>query len=169
MVHLDVVEHVKLNTEDNPCEESSDYSFTNCIKKRSTEKLGCQTKWEKPSDFDLPMCTKDQLHDYGNKHEKYQYQEQAQLVKYTQCPLPCSYKEYKLVETPLEGYLTQFGLLIMFGSGNVLVEREELTFSFESFVAECGGWWVHSKQIINFSTVSLNLFLNNICCRCCGD
>jgi hypothetical protein len=138
-VYLDMVEHVKLNTEDNPCKESPDYSFTNCIKKSCNEKIGCQTKWDKSLDSDLPMCTKKQLIKYTDEYENYQDLEQMQLVNYTNCPLPCSYKEYKLVEAPLEGLLSESGLEIMFGSGHVQVEREEETFSFESFVAECGG------------------------------
>ena len=86
-VYLDMVEHVKLNTEDNPCKESPDYSFTNCIKKSCTEKIGCQTKFDKSLDSDLPMCTKKQLIDYTNEIAKYQFLEQMELVNYTKCRL----------------------------------------------------------------------------------
>ena len=39
----------------------------------------------------------------------------------------------------MDGFSLETGVEIMFGSGHVLVEREEETFPFESFVAECGG------------------------------
>ena len=67
--------------------------------------------------------------------------EQTELVDYTQCPLPCSYKEYKLVETPLEAKMgtTECSLDIIFASRVVVVEKEEKTFPFQAFVAECGG------------------------------
>ena len=66
--------------------------------------------------------------------------EQTELVDYTQCPLPCSYKEYKLVEAPIRRFrATECTLDIKFATRIVVVEKEEKTFPFQSFVAECGG------------------------------
>ena len=93
--YIDVVEHIKLNDKKYPCMESYDYSFTECIKTKTMEKVGCRLKWEKSSGYDLPLCNKEQFFRYGEEHDKYFKMEQSELVNYTQCPLPCSYKEYK--------------------------------------------------------------------------
>ena len=138
---IDVVEHNKLNDQKIPCKESYDYSFTNCIKSRTMEKVGCHLKWEKLIKSNLPLCTKEQFFLYVKEHEKYNELEQTNLVNYTNCPLPCSYKHYKLVETPFNEKLggTDCTLNIMFASRIVVVEKEEKTYPFQSFVAECGG------------------------------
>ena len=39
----------------------------------------------------------------------------------------------------MDGFSSETGVEIMFGSGHVLVEIEDKTFSFDSFVAEYGG------------------------------
>ena len=95
LIYIDVVEHQKMNDKKYPCKESNDYSFTNCIKTRTMEKVGCRLKWEKSSGYDLPLCNKEQFFKYEKEHDKYFIMEQSELVNYTNCPLPCSYKEYK--------------------------------------------------------------------------
>ena len=142
MIYIDVVEHIKLNDQKYPCKESHDYTFTNCIKTRTTEVVeGCHLRWEKSNRSDIPLCDKEQWFRYGLEQDKYFMMEQTQLVDYTECPLPCSYKEYKLVETPISRILgdTECTLDIIFASRVVVVEKEESTFPFQSFVAECGG------------------------------
>ena len=142
-IYIDVVEHIKLNDKDYPCEVSDDYSFTNCIRTKVLKKVGCRTKWENPLGLDLPLCNKSQIFEFSLEYEKYTELEQTELVEYTGCALPCSYKEYKLMEAPLDsGSLiegNQSGLYVIFGNRVVLVEKEEKIFPFESFVAEFGG------------------------------
>ena len=95
LIYIDVVEHLKLNDKKYPCKESNDYSFTNCIKTRTMEKVGCRLKWDKSNGYDFPLCNKEQFFRYGEELDKYLLMEQSELVNYTNCPLPWSYKEYK--------------------------------------------------------------------------
>ena len=140
LVYIDVIQHIKLNRKDNPCQESLEYSFTKCMKTNTATKIGCRQKWDKSFESDLPFCTtKEQLWKHGEEYWKFLLLEQRELLEYTGCPLPCSYTEYKLVDTPVDGFASEPSLHIMFGSGNIRVEKEEETFSFGSFVAECGG------------------------------
>ena len=142
-LYIEVIQHVKLNEPKNPCEESKDYSFNDCIKSRSIEIMGCRMRWEKSNAFKkMPLCTGGQMWWYSGLHYKYMWMEQTMLVNYTNCPLPCSYKEYKLVDNPIIGKQggDECSLEIRFASRAVLVEKEEKTYSFESLVAECGGF-----------------------------
>ena len=76
---------------------------------------------------------------HSMEYAKLQGLEQRELVEYTGCLLPCQYNEFKLVDTPMNGFSNGPSLKIMFGSKNVLEETEQEMFPFGAFVAECGG------------------------------
>jgi hypothetical protein len=81
-LYLDVVEHINLNRKDNPCQASSEYSFTNCIKTRCAEKIGCRKKWDKTLKSDLPVCTtREQILRHSKEYETFKDKKQMELVK----------------------------------------------------------------------------------------
>ena len=67
--------------------------------------------------------------------------EQRETTEYTGCLLPCQYKEFSLVGSPVRGFGSKLDLSfgIMFGSGTIEVAREEKIYPLSSFIAEFGG------------------------------
>ena len=67
----------------------------------------------------------------------------SQIVKLTGCKRPCSYKEYKIVNskefTQINSPEDQFLLCLWAVSPFTQIEDEVLVYSFESFIAEFGG------------------------------
>ena len=70
------------------------------------------------------------------------------IKKMTGCLSPCTYKEYKFVNTNLKEYTTVdpikfpenfIAFCLWSVSQNTLVEEESLVYSFESWIAEFGG------------------------------
>ena len=44
LLYIEVIHHVKMSREGSPCEENGKYSFTLCLKKSVTDKIGCRLK-----------------------------------------------------------------------------------------------------------------------------
>ena len=63
---------------------------------------------------------------------------QMEIPKYTSCPLPCQYFEYKLADTAYKVGETPMLKLIQ-ASSSVIVKTEELVYPLSSFIAEFGG------------------------------
>ena len=67
----------------------------------------------------------------------------SQIVKLTGCKRPCSYKEYKIVNTKEFTQIAdpedQVLVCLWAVSPFTQVEEEALVYSFESFIAEFGG------------------------------
>ena len=97
---LILVEHKKLNLGHRPCEESEDYSFTRCIKENIAETVGCRMPWDKMSRQDQAICTeREQFRQTDLKATTYLINEADELERITGCLKPCSYKEYKILNT----------------------------------------------------------------------
>ena len=52
------LQHIKLNTLNNPCEKSHSYNFQNCIYAKMISKIGCQPYWLDYVNTDIVNCTK---------------------------------------------------------------------------------------------------------------
>ena len=68
------------------------------------------------------------------------------------CPLPCHFKEYKIVGEPKTKYQDKTYIYMAMASTNVLEKQEELIYPFVSFVAEFGG---SLGLFIGFSFITL--------------
>ena len=86
----------------------------------------------------LPFCTtKEQIF----KTEKVYYDlatmMETDLVEKTGCPYPCSYYQYRLVDTP--AIISGFGFDLRFGNTKATEQKEVFLYGFVSFVSEFGG------------------------------
>ena len=69
----------------------------------------------------------------------------SKITRTTGCKKPCSYKEYKFINTNLKelSYYTfpkdQIAFCLWAVSQNTYIEEEVLVYSFESLIAELGG------------------------------
>ena len=92
--------HKKLNLEHRPCEESEDYSFTTCVKENIAETVGCRMPWDRLSQQDRAICTeREQFRKTDLKATQFMVSEVNEVERATGCLKPCSYKEYKIVNT----------------------------------------------------------------------
>ena len=97
---LILVKHKKLNLDHRPCEESEDYSFTRCVKENIAETVGCRMPWDKISRQDRVICTEqEQFRKTDLKATTLLIKEVDEVERMTGCLKPCSYKEYKFVNS----------------------------------------------------------------------
>ena len=81
----------------------------------------------------------EQLLQYEEEFREISILDRNQISNRTGCLLPCRYKEYKVVETPLD-YSDKFRVMKLLRSTNtVLVKTEHLVYTFSSLLAEFGG------------------------------
>ena len=88
----------KLKTLLNPCEESYDYNFQNCIYAKMISKIGCQPYWLDHIKTDFENCSKaSQLQSFLMKMGLlYQISTEKELTDEYECLKPCNYMEYKV-------------------------------------------------------------------------
>ena len=95
-----LVKHKKLNLEHRPCEESEDYSFTTCVKESIAESVGCRMPWDKLSRQNRAICTeREQFRQTDENATAFMINEINEVERLTGCLKPCSYGEYKFVNT----------------------------------------------------------------------
>ena len=92
-----VIQHVRLNRGESPCEEEEDYRFADCIMLTVASKVGCQGFW---SDFtDLPICSNlEQIISLMENIQEMMRMEKFNLTKVSGCLDPCTYMEYKVIQ-----------------------------------------------------------------------
>ena len=100
--------------------------------------IGCQSPWDASLHFKA-CTTANELAQYEFENHEMQHLEQTEITEYTGCLLPCRYREFKLVDTPFDGFEEKLGLVIMFGSGTTIVAKEAEIYPLSSFIAEFGG------------------------------
>ena len=110
VLYVRPVYHHMMDKLEQPCESSESYSFTACIKNSISRKIGCRLEWGTWSYKALLLCTKtDEIQmfeqEYCHITEKL---EQSEIVKYTECILPCHYTEYKVAKEPLKLKMTEY-------------------------------------------------------------
>ena len=92
-----MIRHERLNRPDNPCEESPNYDFANCIYKSIMSKVGCQPAWRKISVIGLPLCDNlTLLAKYANEFERVGRMVREDVVEATKCLMPCLFMEYEV-------------------------------------------------------------------------
>ena len=98
--------------------------------------------WDKWSSDAFPLCTEfEQLESFEQFSAQLLDQIQSQFVNITECPLPCNYREFRLVGEPvkLDKNLSRTGFHLAFATTDVSEKKEELIYPLLSFVAEFGG------------------------------
>ena len=151
-----------MNRPDNPCESSLAYNLGHCVEKSVMRKIGCQPPWRRVSVEGLPLCDNSKmLHKYGHEYFYAVDYGRHNLLKKTNCMLPCSFTEYKVIYLSnvvcyrIITFLLQIAqnpkvynywektnvsrIWPMFTCEKVLVRKEVEAFPLVSLVADCGG------------------------------
>ena len=97
--------------------------------------------WDTWSSISKPVCkTFEQLGRYEKVLNLVMDLTQLELVNYSGCLVPCTYKEFNIVGEPLRnGFLSHNKINILMANRDKLEKNEELVYPFLSFVAEFGG------------------------------
>ena len=96
------IRHEKLNQPRRPCEPSPDYNLARCVEEYIVGQAGCQPPWRRFTFDGIPVC--DNWTILKNYHdEKWKVigtgpavMDTEDVLKTTECSLPCSYMEYKV-------------------------------------------------------------------------
>ena len=136
--------HARKNREEAPCEESPQYSFTQCVKKSIIRKTGCKTRWDMTNIENAKRCkTVNQVVKYLKLYADLYSYDLQDVKKLTGCLTPCSYMEYvdvgKKEWSIRVDYETSLMLAVVFASTEVTVVEEIFIYPFTSFLAEMGG------------------------------
>ena len=95
-----MIKHKRLNLEHQPCEEAEDYNFNICVKESLSEKVGCRLPWDRWSRQDRAICTeREQFRQFEIGYLDLMLKEVGNIERSTGCLKPCSYNEYKFVNS----------------------------------------------------------------------
>ena len=140
LIYMKTIEHVKLNLPAKPCQEDESYSLTRCIRESIIGKIGCRPEWDTWSNQGMPICMEmKQLLRYNDEFNEMLNLDQVDITNHTGCLLPCRYKEYKIVDTPILMDVENKIQRLVRSTKTVLVKTEHLVYPFSSFLAEFGG------------------------------
>ena len=140
LMYMKTIEHVKMNLPAKPCQEEESYSLTRCIRDSINRKIGCRPEWDNWRNQGRPICKEmQQLLKYNNDFNEIASLVQGDIANHTGCLLPCRYKEYEIVDTPILMDPRDKIQWLVRSNKNVLVKTEHLVYPFSSFLAEFGG------------------------------
>ena len=141
MHRITSTKHRKLNLDRSACNEDPAYSFTTCVKETLSQKIGCRLPWDKKSDQNRRLCkSENEFKQFGQYHTTLSLAEFDDIVETIGCMKPCSYKEFKFVNSNPEEVPSSPGMVIFWpASKNTKIEEEVLLYPFTSFLAEFGG------------------------------
>ena len=137
-----IKQHHKLNRKLIPCEESSHYSFINCVERNLSRKFECVIPWIMKSMDNFTVCsdmkelrwismmyTEIMFHDSDLKN----------VIKKTGCVKPCHYKEYELDQEENWPGKRDSEFVILFSNSDVVIEKELASYSAVSLISDIGG------------------------------
>ena len=140
---LAVRDHRQLNTQNDPCMEEPDYSFTTCVKESLSRNIGCRLPWDCLSDQERKECnTLGQYQDFMSEYEVMRLASMNGLLTQTNCHKPCRYREYVIVEGPIKSslkYFSDFAVELWMSSTDITILTEILVYPWTSLLAEFGG------------------------------
>ena len=137
IIYIDTVYHKKLDRPGHHCEASESHDFSICIKTSLSIMIGCRLEWDVWSSLEIPVCTEvEQLLRFEKEYFKLMNMDQATVVEYTGCNIPCTYTEYKLATAPIKYAAGRRIIQILLSSSQVSSRTEEIIYPFESFVSE---------------------------------
>ena len=139
--NVKVIKYIKRNTAASPCSEDDDYSFTDCLKEKVEQEVGCSLPWANSST--LVNCNnRAQFDAYNRIHtEVFDEMNSADIAKKFGCTFPCRYKEYVLVEEIKLQKKSDFmkHVRIFQSTNEILVKKEEPYYGLNSLVGDIGG------------------------------
>jgi hypothetical protein len=137
---LKVTKHILLDKSNRRCEKDPRYSFSTCIQNYHYSRAGCVHAWNS-SAGSFPVCKKwEDILTLRSSYKSLLLAEQRQVLLETKCKLPCSYKEYQLLEQirlPMESPFKHVS--VSFATTEIAVHEEKLLYPLISFLAELGG------------------------------
>ena len=82
----------------NPCEESCNYTFQDCIYTKMMSKVGCRPYWLDYINTDLAICSKASQLDLFLHHMQQltEVSTEKEIKEEYNCLKPCNYMEYKV-------------------------------------------------------------------------
>ena len=138
---IEIIERNNMNVENMPCNEDKNYSLSSCIRKDVESKVGCRMPWKGGNG--QSCSTVQHFSQYQILYEKLALMEIGDVTNLTNCPLPCSYRIIRFVGNPKifpNSKATNFSSYsINLVSTNIVVETEELIYSFSNLVSDIGG------------------------------
>ena len=91
-----VIQHIRLNRAESPCEEAEDYRFADCIMVAVASQVGCQSFWSNYPG--LPTCSSlKQIINLMENFQEMMTMEKYNLTRVSGCRDPCTYMEYKVI------------------------------------------------------------------------
>ena len=81
-----------------PCPQ---YNFETCVMRGIAEIAGCRFAFDNLASTSLPMCDHNNWQKYSNLAINLLNTEQKDIINQTGCLVPCTYREYKLVQEPV--------------------------------------------------------------------
>ena len=104
---LTLIKHKRLNLDHQPCEEAKDYRFTTCVMESLAAKIGCRRPWDNWTRKDRAICTeRDHFKQFDKEFSLLMTAEVNNIERWTGCLRPCSYKEYKFLNSNPKPLLT---------------------------------------------------------------
>ena len=97
---LQVIKQTKLKRKEKPCVSSTDYSLSDCLLRKITSDVGCQTHFTNISGF--PTCTEREeiLRTIRRYQDLIVNNELFDLTQKSGCDISCQFMEYKVRRTP---------------------------------------------------------------------
>ena len=144
---IEISEHNNLNREEQPCREDENYSFSSCLRTGMESIIGCVMPWNNDKDnaTGVVECkTWEQYQHFMEKYTELALMELQDVVKYTECPVPCNYRAIKAIDKP-ETFpntieFVEYGVYgFTLVSTDIQVYTEEYIYSFAGLVSDIGG------------------------------
>ena len=140
---LAIKEHRKLDTQNDPCVEEPGYSFTTCVKESLSRKTGCRPPWDTLSDQGRAECTTlQQYRNFTRVYENIVLASMSVIINKTGCNKPCRYREYVVVEGPVESVMeaySYFSVDLWLSSTDITILTDIPVYPWTSLIAEFGG------------------------------
>ena len=151
-----MLEHDNIDSKSHHCHSGPDYRLADCLRRKSNTEVGCETFWTNLTAG--PRCEiSSRILENMENYNRMVNKERTRLYRDTGCYDPCHYYEYKVGATYIFSkskyclFLQLPGgpqlvpnrriteITLIFGSKTILLEREQLAFTFLSLLADCGG------------------------------
>ena len=141
---LALTEHVELNTPQDPCIDDPSYSFHACVKESLAKNASCRLPWDQHSSGSRPVCsTLQEFEPFAKGYEFLKDTSMRGILEMTGCHKPCHFKEYVVVNGPLDSayqdpayHLT---IEVWMLTTEVTVKTEMPIYSWKDLVADFGG------------------------------
>ena len=138
LLYLLMIEHVKLNRPENPCNEDPEYDFQVCVKKSMANKTGCKMPWDLWSSIQIDTFNDvEQINQFGELYFDIENINLLTIMKYTGCNKPGCYKEYKIAGE--DKLMVGSGLYNQFSNEIFAVKEEIFIYNSVSLISDIGG------------------------------